>query len=146
MYVLRTIECPSRNAATENSIGMVGGSWRPASGSNTFRPFDHTPENVARVFRLIEEREADPGDRVFDRYLSGHISIDEVMTRLERRGTDRASVPEASVSRPSEHRDAVRLALQAELRAPRLSRLRRRADHVYERLARLARAGRDTAA
>jgi hypothetical protein len=112
----------------------------------SFRPFEHTPENVARVFGLIEEREVDPGDRVFDRYLSGRITIDDVMTRLERRGTDRANVPESSVSRPSERRVAVRSALQAELREPRLASLRRRAYDVYERLVGLAGVGGRTAA
>ena len=30
--------CPSRNAATENSIGMVGTSVAAAPGSNALRP------------------------------------------------------------------------------------------------------------
>ena len=34
--------CPSRNAATENSIGIVGTSVGAASGSTSLRPFVNT--------------------------------------------------------------------------------------------------------
>ena len=39
LYASRIIECPSRNAATENSIGIVGTSIALASASKTLRPW-----------------------------------------------------------------------------------------------------------
>ena len=41
------MECPSRNAATENSIGIVGTSVGAAPGSNTLRPFANTSSTTA---------------------------------------------------------------------------------------------------
>ena len=39
LYASRIIECPSRNAATENSIGIVGTSVAGTPTSNTLRPW-----------------------------------------------------------------------------------------------------------
>ena len=38
LYARRIIACPSRNAATENSIGIVGTSVGTAPTSNALRP------------------------------------------------------------------------------------------------------------
>ncbi len=39
--------CPSRKAATENSIGIIGTSSGAAFGSTSSRPFAHTLSSVA---------------------------------------------------------------------------------------------------
>ena len=38
--------CPSRNAATENSIGIVGTSVGVAPVSNTLRPSENTSSTI----------------------------------------------------------------------------------------------------
>ena len=42
LYAFRTIAWPSRNAATENSIGIVGTSVGVAPTSNALRPLLNT--------------------------------------------------------------------------------------------------------
>ncbi len=71
-----------------------------------FVEFDHTPDNVARVFALIEDR-----NRI-------------------RYGT----VSETTVPRPSTERDERKRALRAQLDADGLARLRNRASTVYRSL------------
>jgi hypothetical protein len=71
-----------------------------------FLPFDHTPDNVAMVFDLIEERNR-------RRY---------------------GSVSETTVPRPSSERDERKAILRAELEAATLAPLRARAATTYRAL------------
>lgn len=70
----------------------------------TFRPFDHTPENVRDCVERIEER--------------------------TRRNWP-AEVVERVVARPSELRDRLKDDLRPEYHSPRLASLRRRAEALY---------------
>ncbi len=47
LYDGRTMLCPSRKAATENSIGIVGTDAGGAPGSTTLRPFLKTWLTIA---------------------------------------------------------------------------------------------------
>jgi len=83
----------------------------------SFNRFDHTPDNEAAAFALVEE-----------------------MNRLECRG----EVVETHVGRPSAHRSQRKDGLAALLEAPHTAARLGEADRLYERYARLsaARAGR----
>ena len=47
LYSARTMLCPSRKAATENSIGIVGVAVGIASGWISLRPFLNTSSTTA---------------------------------------------------------------------------------------------------
>jgi hypothetical protein len=47
LYDARIMLCPSRNAATENSTGIVGTDVGAASGSTSLRPFVKTSSRTA---------------------------------------------------------------------------------------------------
>ena len=100
-----------------------------------FAPFVHTPENVERVFALIEERARRPAyEEHIGRYMSGLETEEELdaARRSETGGGRRALVPfEHRVGRPSAERRELRAALAERYRDPRLDSLRRRAEEVY---------------
>ncbi|MBA2376371.1 MAG: hypothetical protein M3494_08375 [Actinomycetota bacterium] len=77
-------------------------------GTN-FAPFRHTEENVAEVFRFIDE--------VYERDFDGGTSFED------------------AVSRPSESRGKAKERVRSELETPRAKKLLDRAEAVYERLA-----------
>ncbi len=100
-----------------------------------FAPFVHTPENVERVFALIEERAKRPAyEEHIGRYMSGLETAEELdAARRSATGAGRrALVPfEHRVSRPSAERHELRAALAERYRDPRLGSLRRRAEEVH---------------
>lgn len=73
-----------------------------------FSVFRHTPENVAKVFALIDE--------VYERSFTGSSSMED------------------AVSRPSAGREEKKLALRRELQSPKHEDLLQRAEAVYESL------------
>jgi hypothetical protein len=100
-----------------------------------FAPFVHTPENVERVFALIEERAKRPAyEEHIGRYMSGLETAEELDAgRRSTTGAGRGSlVPfEHRVGRPSAERRELRAALAERYRDPRLDSLRRRAEEIY---------------
>lgn len=100
-----------------------------------FAPFAHTPENVERVFALIEERAARPAyEEHIGRYMSGLETAAELdAARRTATGVAKTSaVPfEHRVSRPSAERGELRAARAAQYRDPALASLRARAENVY---------------
>jgi len=102
-----------------------------------FERFEHTPEDVELVFRLIDERERRPDEKTVDRFLSGELTLPLVLDRiaeLDRRRTPTVRA-EHAVPRPSRERESSATALRAELEDPALAEPLRRARALYERLA-----------
>src|SRR5439155_9424494 len=69
----------------------------------SFGLFEHRPEKMSTVFKLIEEREKRPDIKFVDEYLAGRKTLDEVcgaFRELERRGVP-AMLHEHKVPRPS---------------------------------------------
>lgn len=101
-----------------------------------FRRFEHTEENVARVFALIEERaEGPPWQPHLNRFVSGLISATEYLEATRRFREERAgrrpSVPEHRVQRPSSVREAAKARAREAYLAPSLAGLRARAEDAY---------------
>ena len=101
----------------------------------TFTPFDHTPENVERVFAFIEERATRPAyEEHIGRYMSGletAAELDDARRSSVGEGR-RSAVPfEHRVARPSAARQEVRAALVARYRDPGLAARRARAERLY---------------
>jgi hypothetical protein len=100
-----------------------------------FAPFVHTPENVERVFALIEERAGRPAyEEHIGRYMSGLETAAELdAARRSVTGAGKPSlVPfEHRVSRPSPARAELRAALAGQYRAAGLAAARGRAERVY---------------
>ncbi len=100
--------------------------------------FEHTPENVQRVYDLIEEKSRDPEHAdAIRRYFSGVISAEQL---AQARGASHVNggagaVPEHRVARPSREREETSRELAERYDAPDLAKLRRRAEAAYERLA-----------
>jgi hypothetical protein len=102
-----------------------------------FERFEHTPEDVELVFRLIDERERRPDEKTVDRFLSGELTLPLALDRiaeLDRRRTPTVRA-EHAVPRPSRERESSATALRAELEDPALAEPLRRARALYERLA-----------
>jgi hypothetical protein len=97
-----------------------------------FAPFEHTPENVAACFELIELRSRRPEwRRAIQDYLCGLISLEE-FREIEASHPDQgAPIAEHRVARPSEQRSAVRERLAREYRSDRYTRLREQAEAAY---------------
>jgi hypothetical protein len=100
-----------------------------------FDRFEHTPENVDLVFRLIDERERRPEEKTVDRFLAAELTLPEVLGRITELDTRRAPAVSAehAVPRPSRERDLAGAALRAELEDPALAEPIRRARALYER-------------
>jgi hypothetical protein len=80
-----------------------------------FRPFDHTEPNVARVFRMIEDRALHPPwSRALGAFENGLIGAEEYERAVEGAGgRARLSPPdERRVPRPSSEREAVKAELR----------------------------------
>jgi hypothetical protein len=119
-----------------SDLGRVIENLNARFGS-TFTPFDHTPENVARVYALIDERARDPiYTHAIRAHRSGLISDAELSAARggqSRIDTDRLS--ERRVARPSAERRALSEAANELYEAPKLARLRDRAESAYRRFA-----------
>jgi hypothetical protein len=104
-------------------------------------PFHHSPENVQRVYDLIDERAGQPpyADAI-RRYVSGLISAEQLAAARSAAGTNGGiHVPEHRVARPSAARSEYRQAVAERYEAADFTKLRARAEAAYEKLA--ARAG-----
>jgi hypothetical protein len=101
-----------------------------------FTRFEHTPDNVDLVFRLIEERERRPEAKNVDRLLAGELTVAEVLEAIRR--LDAMGAPtvraEHAISRPSEERAATRAEILRELERPALREPLRRARELFERI------------
>jgi hypothetical protein len=103
----------------------------------SFGVFDHTKENVALVFRLIDDRETDQAKKLVDQYLSGRVTLDIVMAGLNRDGVQDAPIGilENAVPRPAAGRAATKALLESQLMDDRFAALRERADRAYQGVA-----------
>lgn len=104
--------------------------------STDFREFDHTSANVETVFALIDERaEGPPWQPSFNRFASGHMSLDEYLfaTRAYRESEPKAvrTDVEHRVGRPSAAREAAKLVAMQRYQASSLAALRARAERAY---------------
>jgi len=100
-----------------------------------FDRFDHTPENVALCFSIIEDRSRHPAwSDALGKFESGRIGLAEYAATKDRyagRG-EAAKVPETKVPRPSAERDAMKRSLADRLAEPGLRSLRSEARRVFE--------------
>ena len=101
--------------------------------------FVHTPENVARVYALIDERARRPVYApVIHAYVCGLISREELDAARLRAGpaaTDGAAHLERRVARPSSERRDLQKELGERYREAGLARRREAAESVYRRFA-----------
>jgi hypothetical protein len=102
-------------------------------------PFDHTPENVERVYALIEERARGPVYApVIHAYVCGLISRDELDAARLRAGvgaTNGSAHVERRVARPSGERRDLQELLGERYRDAGLARRRDAAESAYRRFA-----------
>ncbi|HUZ84564.1 MAG TPA: hypothetical protein VMU66_07710 [Gaiellales bacterium] len=114
-------------------LGTVIDSVNERFGTH-FDRFDHTPENVARCYALIEERSVRPpwADSI-QAYVSGWITAEQFAAVKARglSGPPAAGVPEARVARPSGERRSRREAAVALYESAQLEPSRNRAERVY---------------
>jgi hypothetical protein len=102
-----------------------------------FGTFPHSPESVAEVYRMIDERARLPQlARAAAAYRSGIISRSDLesLAAGQTGAAASAPVPELRVARPAEQRSQLQAALRAEYAAPHLTALRRKAEATYERM------------
>ena len=100
-----------------------------------FDAFDHTPENVALCFSIIEDRSRrPPWSEELGKFESGRIGLAEYLAARERYGGPGAlpKVPETRVPRPSAEREAIKRTLADRLAEPGLRGVRREAKRVFE--------------
>ncbi|HXY72924.1 MAG TPA: hypothetical protein VEM41_10290 [Actinomycetota bacterium] len=100
-----------------------------------FDQFDHTPENVALCFSIIEDRSRRPPWAVaLGKFESGRLGLAGYLAaREEYKGNGQlAKVPETRVPRPSAERDAMKRRLTERLSDPGLRELRREAQRLFE--------------
>jgi hypothetical protein len=98
-----------------------------------FARFEHTPENVERCYRLIEERSRQPSSTAaINAYMSGVITAAELGAHRGH-GSDpsRPAAPEMRVARPSGARAAARERVCDAYLVPRLAGARARAERAY---------------
>ena len=102
-------------------------------------PFAHTPENVERVYALIEERARQPVYApVIHAYICGLIASDELESARLRAGpgaTNGAAGVERRVARPSGERRDLQEQLGERYREAGLARRREAAESAYRRFA-----------
>ncbi len=113
-------------------FGAIGERVNRRYGTD-FAAFAHTEQNVARCYRLIEERSArTPWGPTISAWMSGRISTAEMeAARGETHAASAPGAPEMRVARPSPVRDAARDALRERYRATRLDSRRLRAERAY---------------
>jgi hypothetical protein len=100
--------------------------------------FDHTPENVRRVYALIEERARQPAHfRTVEAYLAGVAPLSRLESaRAEGAASESGRVlPEHRVARPSPERRNLQGQLAERYEEPDLARVRERAEAAYRRFA-----------
>jgi hypothetical protein len=100
-----------------------------------FDAFDHTPDNVALCFSIIEDRSRrPPWSEALGKFESGRIGLSEYQAARGRFGGIEAlpKVPETRVPRPSAERDAIKRKLAERLAEPSLRGLRLEARRVFE--------------
>jgi hypothetical protein len=102
-------------------------------------PFEHTPENVERVWALIEERAHQPVYApVIHAYICGLITRDQLEEARRRAGPSAgngAARVERRVARPSSERRGLQEQLGERYRAAGLARHREAAESAYRRFA-----------
>jgi hypothetical protein len=101
----------------------------------SYRELEATPERIATVFQLIDERSRrPPWEHLVGHFLGGRLSLDEYWDRTAEQRSAAAlnEVPEDSVPRPSQHREAVKARMMRLYMADRLASLRGRAQRAYE--------------
>jgi len=108
-----------------------------------YREFHHGDDEVERCLALIEERSRrPPWEHLLGDLLSGRMSADEYQEASAAFRSDRGvklpPVPENRVQRPSAERRALRDSLAPHFHDPRLADLRRKAERLYELIAREA--------
>lgn len=81
-------------------------NWRFGT---SFAIFEHTEENVERVFQLVE--------------------------KMDKEDTGKTKVTETTVARPSEYRESIKRVRSKELYQPSVAELLHRAKDVYQRMA-----------
>ena len=104
----------------------------------SFTPFDHTRENVERVYDLIDERARHPRyARVIREYVSGMITYDKLEAARSRADCSDAALPlaEHRVARPTESRKLLQTAAVERYAQPDLADLRDRAEAAFHRFA-----------
>ena len=121
--------------AVVNDFGSVIRKINAKFGTS-FDEFQHTEENVARCYEIIEDRaRRPPWLRSLGLFQAGVIPYAEYREAADRGdpGRDPLPIPERRVQRPSAERDALKDALRAELHDARLDTLRSKAIGAYER-------------
>ncbi len=103
-----------------------------------FTPFDHSPENVERVYALIDERSRQPAHAAaIHRYVCGVISRDDLEAARLRSGPAprRPARVEQRVARPSDERRGLQSMLGERYLEADLTRPREAAEAAYRRFA-----------
>jgi hypothetical protein len=106
----------------------------------SYARFEHSPENVERVFAVVEARAGHPPwGRTVGAFLSGYGTFAQMQAAAAAsasNGHPGLAVPELMVQRPSEPKELRKAALRHRLEHPSLRPARERARRVYERLIR----------
>jgi hypothetical protein len=103
-----------------------------------FTPFDHTPENVERVYALIDERSRQPAHAAaIHEYVCGLISGSDLEAARRRSGPapERPPHVEQRVARPSDERRDLQSGLGERYLESDLARPREAAEAAYRRFA-----------
>lgn len=106
--------------------------------ATAFTPFEHTPENVARVYALIDERSHQPAHAAaIHRYVCGVISEGELESARRRASPapERRPGVEQRVARPSDERRELQSRLRDAYREAALAGPREAAEAAYRRFA-----------
>jgi hypothetical protein len=104
----------------------------------SFTPFDHTQENVERVYALIDERSQQPAHAAaIHQYVCGLISRGDLEAARRRSGPAPARPPrvEQRVARPSDERRDLQSRLGEQYLEADLARPREAAEAAYRRFA-----------
>jgi hypothetical protein len=115
-------------------MGAVVAALNERFGTS-FEPFRHTPENVQRVYDLIDERARHPAYAdAIRQFVSGTITSEQLNAARARANGTINELAEHRVARPSASRRGSQERLAERYSAPDLADLRDRADAVYRRL------------
>jgi len=128
---------PEVTAHLDRVIGRVNGRYGTA-----FTPFVPSEEHVRECFELIEMRaRRPPWAGTIQRFLSGLATIDAVRAGAAAHTGELPAVPEHRAQRPSAYKEGRKASLRSEYNAPRLARMRQRAESAHAAL--VASAGAD---
>jgi hypothetical protein len=101
-----------------------------------FAPFEHTAENVAECFAIIDQRTLrPPWIKAVADFQSGLIGAEQLRTVLAGEGPIVKKLNEDAVARPSAAREDARERLGDEYERPELDVLRKRAERAFELVA-----------